>query len=206
MKQFISQLLFIGICLFSITLTHAGFEINTKFLPPGKICFPQTSLHAQFNEFESVMFEHYLIVSKEHHFKTGNIFVGFRLKSQPGALWLYDGFRWIKYDNTNNLPAYAFMTNPHIQHGQLQPVTPTFISNYPIDVSAYVGDGELWVGYGLRSATGIAQESFDEMISSNRFNLIWEIGEPLQAPGNLVNVSLICLVITEMDELVPITQ
>lgn len=192
------------ILLMNISLAQAT-EVNTKFSAPGKMCFPQTSLYTQLEEFKSVMFEHYLIVSKGDHFKDGDVYVGFRLKSQPETLWLYDGGNWIKNDS-NNVIASAFDTRQGIQYGQLQPIIPTSISHYPIDVSTYVGDGQLWVGYGLRSASGTLQESFDEMMSSGRFNLIWKVGEPLMSPGDLVDVSTICLSITEMTEIIPLIQ
>jgi hypothetical protein len=187
------------ICLLGIPLSQADQEINTKFSAPGKMCFPQTSLHAEFNKFSNVMLNHYVIVSQNDHFKAGDVFIGFRLKSQPEALWLYDGVNWIKSDSTS--APNVISLNPFTQLGQfLQPVIPISISNYPIDVSAYVGDGEVWVGYGLRLEEAAAQESFDEMVNSGRFSRIWEIGGNI---GNgLTGPSIICLNITEMTEII----
>jgi len=138
------------IFLFCISLAQADQEITTKFSEPGKMCFSQTSLYAEPNKFNNVMLNHYLIVSKENHFKAGDVFVGFRLKSQPQTLWLYDGVNWLINNSTSN-PPNAISLNPFTHLGQfLQPVIPISISNYPIDVSAYIGDGEILVGYGLR--------------------------------------------------------
>ncbi len=190
------------ISLLGISPTQADQEIITKFSEPGKICFPQTSLYAEHNKFNNVMLNHYLIVSKENHFKAGDAFIGFRLKNQPQTLWLYDGVNWINSNSTNN-PPNAISLNPFTQLGQfLQPVIPISISNYPIDVSEYVGDCEVCAGYGLRSEEATTQESFDEMVNSSRFSRIWEIGGNI---GNeLTGPSIICLNITEITEIIPL--
>lgn len=202
MKRFLLQSALTGIGLLVASATHAD-EFNIKFASPGKICFPQSYLYAETNNFKSVMLNHYLIVRKEDHYKTGDVFVGFRLKSQPDVLWLHGGgARWTKYKN-GQVPEY-YSNSPFIPIGKLQPVISTSISHHPIDVSLYVGDGELWVGYGLRSESETAQVSFDEMLSSNRFNLIWEIGNPKLEPRNPVDVSTICLTMTEMTVYVPL--
>ena len=62
--------------------------------------------------------------------------------------------------------------------GQLQPVIPTSISYDPINISALIGDGEIWVGCGLRSETESWREAFDEMTRNQRFDILWEIGVP----------------------------
>ncbi|QOJ24834.1 MAG: hypothetical protein HRU78_15270 [Gammaproteobacteria bacterium] len=197
---FISFLTGIGL-LFTSTVLANDSEINTKFASPGKICFLQTYLYAETDNFKSVMLNHYLIVRKEDHFKTGDVFVSFRLKSQPDVLWLYNGgVSWIKQEK-EKIPEF-FYNFAQIPFGQLQPVIPISISPQPIDVSPYVGDGELWVGYGLRSESETAQVSFDEMLSSNRFNLIWEIGNSVLQPP--LGSSVICLTITEMTEYTPL--
>lgn len=102
--------------------------------------------------------------------------------------------------------------------GQLQPIMRIFVSNYPINVSTFVGDGELWVGYGVSSVPypkgaispcdsecpegNTSQEIFDEMMSSGRFRLIWEIGNPKVATtGDLGLPNTICLSIPEMTEI-----
>ncbi len=213
------------ISLFCIPLTQADQEITTKFSEPGKMCFPQTSLHAEPNKLNSIMLDHYLIISKEDHFKEGLVFVGFRLKSQPDALWLFDGTNWIKHNDSDSPKPFIPHEYTTLPTGQLQPVMPTFVSNFPVDVSAYIGDGELWVGYGLstdermpQELTDIEpignseiikrrtlQETFDEMISSERFNLVWEIGNPkVVTAGDLGFPNTICLSITELTEIIHI--
>jgi hypothetical protein len=191
--------------LLNLPLTQADIVIDTQFSEPAKMCFSQTSLRAEPNKFNSIMLDHYLIVSKEHHFKRGLVFVGFRLKSQPDALWLFDGTNWVKRSDFDSLTAFIPNEYNRLPTGQLQPVMPTFVSSYPIDVSSYVGDGELWVGYGLSSETRTSQESFDEMMSNGRSRLIWEIGNPQVATaGDLVFSNMICLSITEMTEIIPL--
>lgn len=180
----------------------AQTEINTQFSKPSKICFPQISLYQKSGSLDNVMFDYYLTIPQEDHFKAGHIFVGFRLKSQPEALWLYDGIVWNKYDGT--YPPLPFPPDTFDLY-ELQPVTRTSISIYPIDLSAYVSDGELWVGYGFRSpSSGIsAQEAFDEMISSKRFKLIWEVGQtPGYIAGHFTELSVICISITEMTQFI----
>ncbi|MEY3121177.1 MAG: hypothetical protein RI993_2 [Pseudomonadota bacterium] len=192
------------IFLFCISLAQADFTETTRFSEPGRMCFPQTSLRAEPNKFNNIMLDHHLIISEEDHFKEGLVFVGFRLKSQPDTLWLFDGENWMKHSDADSLRPF-FLPGGHTTppEGQLQPVMPTFVSNYPIDVSEYIGDGELWVGYGLSSETRTSQESFDEMINSERFNLVWEIGNPKVATaGDLGLPNTICLSITELTRII----
>lgn len=191
----------IGSCLLCTAsiLTLAG-ETETVFTSPGKLCFPQTSLRAELDRYNNVILDHYVVISKEHHFKEGLVFVGFRLKSKPDELWLFSGTTWVKYHNNliDSSPEPFIPQVQTIPTGQLQPIMPTTISMAPIDPSAYVGDGEIWIGYGLGSSTGVA-EIFFEMIGSNRFERIWEIGKRLNEGES--SPSNICLTITEMAEI-----
>lgn len=207
MKIFSYNLLLAGVLSIHAAATLADVVINTQFSAPGKMCFPKTSLHIKDNDLGKVMLSHYLVVPQEDHFKSGALFVGFRLKSQPEALWLYDGGYippvWSKYDDTG---VRAFLPNPYVHSGGtsfgvgLQPITPVYISTYPIDVSTHIDDGELWVGYGLSTEE---IHPFDEMMNSKRFQLIWEIGKPL-AGTELVDISTICIAITKMTEIIPL--
>ncbi|MEY3123267.1 MAG: hypothetical protein RI993_2092 [Pseudomonadota bacterium] len=191
----------IGSCLLCAAsiLTMAG-ETETVFTSPGKLCFPQTSLRAELDRYDNVILDHYVVISKVHHFKEGLVFVGFRLKSKPDELWLFSGTTWVKYQNNliDSSPEPFIPQVQTIPTGQLQPIMPTTISMAPIDPSAYVSDGEIWIGYGLSSSTSVA-ETFFEMIESNRFERIWEIGKRLNegefSPSN------ICLTITKMSEI-----
>ncbi|WP_374563505.1 hypothetical protein, partial [Nitrosomonas sp.] len=121
MKRFLLQSALTGIGLLVASATQANDEINTKFTSPGEICFPQSYLYAETNNFKSVMLKHYLIVRKEDHYKTGDVFVGFRLKSQPDELWLYNGgVSWIMHEN-GKVPKF-FANSAQIPFAQLQPV------------------------------------------------------------------------------------
>lgn len=207
MKIFSYKLLLASVFSIHAVAALADVVINTKFSAPGKMCFLQTSLHInKDNDLSKIMLSHYLIVPQEDHFKAGALFVGFRLKSQPETLWLYDGDQvkgWSKYDVTN---VSAFLPSPYVHSGGtsfgvgLQPITPVYISSYPVDVSAYIDDGEVWVGYGLSTEE---TKPFDEMMNSKRFQLIWEIGKPL-AGTELVDISTICIAITEMTKFIPL--
>lgn len=187
--------------LLCITLAQADELITTELSEPGKICFPQTSLRAEPNKFNNIMLDHYLIIPKENHFKEGFVFVGFRMKNQQDTLWLFDGKDWTKHNDVDAPKPFIPYEYNFLPLGKLHPVMATFVSNYPIDVSAYTGNGEVWVGYGLTSETRTLQEAFDDMIKNQRFNLIWEVGNQ-----RLTNVSdfgipnTICLSITELTE------
>lgn len=177
----------------STRLVFAHIVDSIPLSEPGKICFPQTQLHAKFPvgsdgpRMDQVMLTHYLLVPEQDRFKAGHVFVGFRLQNQPGKLWLFNGSSWelketaimLNFSSDNDA-----LRNLEDYTGRevvvpLQPVIPIRISNYPVDVSAFVGDGELLVGYGL-SSTGddnLGQEAFDEMMANNRFWRIWRVGE-----------------------------
>jgi hypothetical protein len=181
-------------------LTLAG-ETTTVFTSPGKLCFPQTSLRAELDRYDNIILDHYVVISKEHHFKEGLVFVGFRLNSRPDELWLFSREKnWVKYPNDliDSSPEPFIPQVQTLPTGQLQPIMPTTISMAPIDASAYVGDGEFWVGYGLNLSTNSNVEIFNEMVRNNRFERILEIGKRLYS-GEF-SPSNICLTITEMTE------
>lgn len=188
----------LGCYLIGVTSISAlAGETKTVFTSPGKLCFPQTNLRAEPNKYNSVMLDHYVIVPKEHHFKNGSIFVGFKLKSRPDDLWLFSGTEWVKYTNDilDSIPI-QFIHQTQTPSG-LQPVMPTTISIAPIDASTYIDDGEIWVGYGLvETSGGNAFTAFNEMVNNNRFERIWEIGKGL--PTGDSSPDHICLTITEM--------
>lgn len=86
MKNFILSLSFLSASI-STPWAHADIVDTIPLSSPGKLCFSQTSLHAESPidengyRLDKVMFTHYLIIPKEDHFKKGAVFVGFRLKS-----------------------------------------------------------------------------------------------------------------------------
>lgn len=73
----------------------------------------------------------------------------------------------------DNTEPYFFMAtitasdNPFRPYNILQPIVPTYISDFPINVQAYANDGELLVGYGITNDSLSIQEVFNE-ISQNK--------------------------------------
>jgi hypothetical protein len=145
------------------------------------------------------MLDHYLIVNKEDHFKIGDVFVVFRLRGQDRQ-WLYNGTEWREYADPTIVG--AFIQNPYLQTEELQPIIPTSISRYPINVSEYIGIGELWIGYGLRSEVETFQVSYSEMVESGRLKLVWEVGKSV-IPEDALDVSTLCISMTGMTEVIP---
>ena len=140
MKFFIQKFLLASALLLSALSSQADI---VKFSAPAEYCFPQTSVRSELGKFDKVILDHNLIVNEQDHFKSGDIFVGFRRKSQPDILWLTNGTSWLNAaDNSDTTPKAYSIILPN-GDGKLQPIMPITLSNEPIDVSAYVGDGEV---------------------------------------------------------------
>ncbi|WP_442497215.1 hypothetical protein [Methylobacter sp. sgz302048] len=161
-------------------------ENTMKFSEPGQYCFEQTTLRGAPDK---TILDHHLLIPPEDHLKTGDVFVGFRRNSQPDALWLYNGSTWVAADDNQYPYSKAFIIS-----SKLESVIPTSISYYaPIDVAEFAGDGEIWVGYGLRKdAEATEEDSFQDMISNRRYYRVWQIG------GSVDRQSVICLPVTQM--------
>ncbi|MBL8498167.1 hypothetical protein ABF87_04630 [Nitrosomonas sp. JL21] len=201
MKNFSCKLFLISILLFNASLSQADSTAITKFSTPAEYCFPQTSLRGGFDK---IILDHHVIISPEDHFKNGDVFVGARFKSKPDVLWLTDGFSWWNIDDNHENAGPKSYTS-----GKLQPIVPTSISYNPVDVTEFIEDGEIWVGYGLRSESETWRESFEDMKRSQRFNLVWEIGVPgfsFPSAGLHGVLPNICLTATEMKTIVLIVQ
>lgn len=192
MKFFTQQSLLASALLLSALSSQAD---TVKYSAPAEYCFPQTSVRSELGKFDKVILDHNLIVNEQDHFKSGDIFVGFRRKSQPDILWLLtNGTSWLNASDNSVTTSKA-----HSGYAKLQPVIPITLSHEPIDVSAYVGDGEVWVGYGLRSEGETWEKSYQEMINNRRFNKIWEITGSTPASGLPGDLLTICLTATEME-------
>lgn len=200
MKLHYKSMLF-GVLLVNALQAQADMENHMEFSEPGKICVRQTSLYANSEELTSVMLDHYLVVNEEDHFKVGDVFVVFRIKGLD-RLWLYNGTEWREQFDPTRYD--FFIQNGYLKTDKLQPIIPTSISNYPININEFIGVGELWVGYGLRSEIENSQASFNEMIKNGRFKLIWEVGESIIPKDAPLDVSTICTSITDMTEIIPI--
>ncbi|MFA7239941.1 MAG: hypothetical protein WC091_07495, partial [Sulfuricellaceae bacterium] len=126
------------------------------------------------------------LVAASDHYKEGDVFVGFRQRSVPGVLWLKDGNGWVKYDGAPRQTASY----------KLDPMISLNIIPKPTDVSAFYEDGEVLVGYGLRTKAGAtATDSFQEMVDNDRFSIIWVVG------GQREGGNMICLKVIEVQEI-----
>ncbi|MGZ5051966.1 MAG: hypothetical protein ACXWF8_04705 [Methylobacter sp.] len=177
-------------CLLTIAVAHAG-NITTVFTTPTEYCFEQTVLRG---DLDKTTLDYNLIIDTNDQFKNGNVFVGFRRRSQPDALWLSNGTSWSAYDSGNPVDVYA---NSYLtRYGSLQPVMHLPIIYLPQDLTAFAGDGEIWVGYGLRnSATETVKDAYQDMINNQRYKMIWSIGIGLVGS---TTAARICLSATQM--------
>ena len=174
-------------CLLSAAISQAEPKYTTVFSEPMEYCFEQTSLRGGFDR---IILEHNLIVAPEDHFKPGEVFIGFRRKSEPDALWLTDGSEWRAYDD-NEHPYMAYK-----RPAKLEPVIKAKIFMQQMDVTEFEGDGEIWVGYGLRKDESATEEdSFQDMMDNRRYYRLWQIGI-----GREEKFSTICLTATKMTE------
>lgn len=133
---------------------------------PTTYCVSQTLVRGGY---ENLVIDHNMIIPPADHSKTGDVFVGARLKSQPEVLWLLKGITWQQITSTSDL-----RNSQHQHFDQLPLVAPVTIFYSPTDVSGLVGDVEIWIGYGLRSATESAEDAFNEMTASQRYELLWQ--------------------------------
>jgi hypothetical protein len=175
-------------CLLSAAISQAEPKYTTVFSEPMEYCFEQTSLRGGLDR---TILEHHLIVPPEDHFKLGDVFVGFRRKSEPDKLWLYGIFEnWIDSNDTQ----YIYSRSVYSMQ-KLEPVIDASIFLDPTDVTEFVGDGEIWVGYGLRKGeTSTEEDSFQEMMDNQRYYRLWQIG------GSIEKNSTVCLTATQMEE------
>jgi hypothetical protein len=195
MKRFIRRSILLGAsaaCLLSASFLRASDIFNivntTEFSEPGQYCFQQTSRRGTLDQ---IILEHHLIIPSEDHFKTGDVFVGFRRSSQPDALWLTEGSQWRAYDDSE------FPYVNYIGPIKLEPVIKVEVFHAPKDMTEFAGDGEIWVGYGVRQdETATREDSFQDMINNQRYYRVWRVGD-LVVDG--LNPE-ICLTTTQMTE------
>lgn len=203
MKSFMWKFLLAAALLTGPACTVANGDI-TEFVLPAKYCFPQTFIRSEFGRFDSVILDHNIIIDEENHFKHGDLYVAFRRKSQPDVLWFTDGTSWYSTADEDIPKAYPTIL-PH-GDGRLQPVMPIMLSHTPIDVSAFVGDGEIWVGYGVKAEGEPWHESFRDMLENQRYELIWDIIGPTPFSGLRGVHPVICLTATEMKKIVLVAR
>jgi hypothetical protein len=175
--------------LLSAAISQADPKYTTVFSEPVEYCFEQTSLRGGLDR---TILEHHLIVAPEDHFKPGEVFVGFRRKSEPDKLWLYGGVGgWSDSDDNQYLYSRSVDSMQ-----KLEPVIDVPIFLDPMDVTEFAGDGEIWVGYGLRKDDTETpdEDAFQDMMSKQRYYRLWQIG------GSIEKNSTICLTTTQMEE------
>lgn len=169
-----------------------------EFSAPAEYCFPQTSVRSELGKFDRVFLDHNLIVNEQDHFKTGDVFVGFWRKGQPDTIWLTDGTSWFNIADNSKVTSKAYSAMLPSGDGKLQPVMPITLSRGPIDVSGFVGEGEVWIGYGLRAEGETWEKSYEDMISNQRFDIVWEIAGPTAVSGLPSDLPAICLMVAGM--------
>lgn len=180
--------------LLGVSLAQADTVNTMVFSKPGQYCFEQTSLRG---ELDKTILDHHLLIPVEDHYKAGDVFVGFRRNSKADALWLSNGFHWRTYDDSE----FPYMN--YLGTTELQPVIQVMVSYQPMDLNAFRGDGEIWVGYGLRKdEAATRKDSFQDMIDNHRYYRVWQIGALTVSGLN----PTICLTATQMTERVGISN
>lgn len=179
-------------CLFAVlsslmAAAMADLAETTESAGATTYCVPQTLVRGGY---DNLMIDHNMIIPAADHSKRGDIYVGARLKSDPEALWLLSGITWRRIESAEDL------SNAQYQgFNQLPLVVPVSVFYSPFDASALVGDVEIWIGYGLRSATGSAADSYHEMTSNERYELLWQALPPPYIPTSGVSspYAILCL-------------
>lgn len=156
-----SAVFLLGITPFSF----AQGEITTS-AEPTEYCMPETTIRG---DFSNVVIDHNLIVPPADQFKRADIYVGARFKSRPNELWLLSGLTWRKIVTESDLANSAANT-----FEALPLIVPITVTYEPMDVSPDRGDLEILVGYGFRSATDSNLVSYNEMLQSERYSVLWE--------------------------------
>jgi hypothetical protein len=169
-----------------------------EYPEPAEYCFNQLAVRGNA---DAVILEYNLIVKPEEYFKRADIYVAATFKSKPGSVLTTDGFDWFGLNHAGLGP------QPYRSFDELQPITPMSVFYYPTDVRAAVGDGEIWIGYGFRSANEGTQASYDDMISSGRFKLIYKAGHiDAVVEGSTIQICLTTTGMTATDGIVEISS
>lgn len=157
--------------ILSASIASATFaeEVTETISAPAstEYCVEQTSVRGDYDNF---IIDHNLVVSPEDVFEPGDVYVGVRFKSRPGEIWLLSKEHgWRKINSDADLASAQFA-----EYEQLQLVIPVSAFYEPTNISAAIGEGEIWVGYGLRGEDGTPKDSFEEMVENRRYSLIWQ--------------------------------
>lgn len=176
-------------------LPDVGAHTPIVLSQPANLCLDQAEWSG---DIRRVTLKYFLVVAPEHQGKSGDVFVGFRLKSQPDKRWLYSpGLGWRAYDsNDPNQGPW-----PYRSAAGLFPLE-TIALGPQGDLSGFAGDGEILVGYGLRANPGSfgAADTYKEMLDSQRFEVVWSVGADYLAAA----LYTVCLKFTELSRRPPV--
>ncbi|MES2605499.1 MAG: hypothetical protein V4603_11220 [Pseudomonadota bacterium] len=169
---------------------------STAISPSAEFCFAQTSMRGRAENF---ILDHHVLVEAADLGKAGEIFVVARFKDRPDLYWLSNGSGWIAYQRGQGRPV------PYARFPQLPPLVSVMAFREPANIAASIEQGSIWVGYGLRQASGAASDSFEEMLRSDRLKVVWE-GRPA-APADSqqirYGIPTLCLDITGITKSTP---
>lgn len=212
MKLFIQFNVVLSILLFSVSPVYSegidqliGGEARKPLATPSEVCFRQSNL---IGDLENMTLQHYLMVMPEDVGKPGRVFVGARLRSQPGVTWLTNGGDLWVDDRGNDAIPYPL----NYGGSTLQAIIPITVFHKPINLAGFVEEGEIWIGYGLWPESGpdnydelaragrLAEimawrqrTAYEEMLVSGRYKKVWTVGEHTEA-------NEICTIVTELIE------
>lgn len=191
--------------IFAATAKAQDPSETTIFSEPAEYCFPDTVVHREFTDRGFAMnLAYHVLIPNEDLAGPGDIYVGARFKNRPDELWLLSGTIWRTAENSK----VGWPTVYTRFDEQLPPIFRVSVYYDPAAIAS-LGDGEIWIGYGLRNdpvpTPKAFQESFDEMMRNERYNLFWEIlpgKTPL--PGKVhPDSATLCLETTQMIRTVP---
>ena len=149
-----------------VAVTSQASEFETEYSIPDNFeyCFSEVVIEGGY---EDLKFNYNFVIENEDHVNNfGNVFVAARFESMPGKWWLKSSGRWTQYNEIEDVTPESSYFN-----GNLPRIITISIFNGREDVSAMIGDAELWLGYGLGSDPSVA---FDEMLNNERFSLVWQ--------------------------------
>jgi len=188
-----SSMWIIGLLGFAVAFPVTA-QNTTVFSAPMQYCFRQLEWSGDLSK---VTLKYNLIVEPQHHFKEGDVFIGFRHLTRSGVGW--DAI-WLLGRRVSDIEPltgwYNYVPNqepPVFFRGPLQPVIPATILSQPLDLTAWNNEGDLLVGYGLRTTSGAtAADSFQEMLDNKRYHTAWLV------QNGPTGYNFVCLKATEM--------
>ncbi len=168
---------------------YSSYPYGSIQLPqPLEYCFNSFSRYGALNDTPAISYNLVPVVPVPYGTPM-DIFVGFRLLSQPDKLWLlsrgyeWNDKQWVEYVPGGTPVAYGggLLPGPSVNfNGRLLLFLPDRYSKVPgiPDLTPLIGDGELLVGYGLRAnANATAADAYREMLDNGRFAAVWQVGE-----------------------------